>query len=165
MEQGSTMQIDSRFPPYPDSNEESWDKVIEFIQEHPGKDYDYWRDYQNFLLPLLRAAIEAGYHHHFRAGGSMSDTVFSTVDRPLEVFTPKPPRVTLRVTPEKKYAAYSHASIQFFDPERTEPMIAQNAFSVLTRYLADLWRESKPSEPLPDCLEKALTSQPQREEE
>jgi hypothetical protein len=159
------MQIDSRFPPYPDTNEESWDKVIEFIQEDPGKDYDYWRDYQNFLLPLLRKAIGAGYHHCFRAGGSMADTVFSTVDRPLEVLTPKPPRVTLRVTPERKYAAYSHASIQFFEPERTETMTELNAFSILTTFLADLWLETKPSAPLPECLEKALVSEPLRTDE
>jgi hypothetical protein len=156
------MQIDSRIPPYPDTNEESWDKVIEFIQEHPGKDYDYWSDYQNFLLPLLRAAMEAGYHHYFRAGGSMSDTVFSTVDRRLEAFTPRPPHVTLRVTPEKKFAAYSHANIQFFEPEKTEPMTALSALSVLTTYLADLWRETRPIEPLPECFEKTLASQRQR---
>jgi len=158
------MQVDPRFSPYPDTNEESWDKVIEFIQEDPHKNYDYWTDYQNFLLPLLRAAMKAGYHHYFRAGGSMTDTVFSTVDRPLEVFTPKPPRVTLRVTPERKYAAYSHASIQFFEPERTEPMTALNAFSVLTKHLTDLWRETKSSEPLPECLEKAVASEPRRTE-
>jgi hypothetical protein len=140
MEQGPTMQVDPRFSPYPDTNEESWDKVIEFIQEDPHKNYDYWSD------------------------GSMTDTVFSTVDRPLEVFTPKPPRVTLRVTPERKYAAYSHASIQFFEPERTEPMTALNAFSVLTKHLTDLWRETKSSEPLPECLEKAVASEPRRTE-
>jgi len=157
------MEINPTSTPYSTTNEESWGQVLASIDRYP--DTERWREYKDFLVPLIRAGIEAGYHHYFRAGGSVSDRIFSTVDRRLEDFTPSPARLTIRVGREQKFVALSHCNLHFFEPENLQFITAENALSIFTRYLADLWRETKPSEPLPACLEKALASESRRTEE
>jgi hypothetical protein len=136
---------------FPASNEDSWARIVQFIEKKP--DHGWWLDYQEFLHPVIYAAIADGLHHFFRAGSSVSDIIFSTADRRLEALDPPPPRVTLRVNGKEKFIAWSHSNTWFSEPERMEFVTPGNALSVLKVYLKDLWMETRPSESLPECLE------------
>jgi len=141
------MEILLKCPPYTNSNEESWVQVAEFIEEYP--DTESWLDYKRFLRPVICTAKSEGLDHLFRAGGSMSDTTLSTADRPLEAYTPQPPRITIRAQGKQKSVAWSHSNLWFSEPERMEIVTSDNVLPILKSFLADLWRETRPFEALP----------------
>jgi hypothetical protein len=100
---------------------------------------------------VIEAGIEAGLDQYFRAGQSMQHVIFLTCERHgLEQFNPAPPRVTLGWHKSGgMFVAVSNHNLWFHDPEREDAVTSDNAFSVLRRYLADLWSETGPMDPIP----------------
>jgi len=134
---------------YLDTNEDSWHWVAQGIEEYPNT--EYWADYKDFARPVIKAVIDSGLHHHFRAGFSVSHIIVSTADRRLELCEPRQPHVTLRFEKEKQ-VAWSHANLHFHKAERFQPVNAENVFPILKSFLADLWCDTRPNEQVPAAL-------------
>lgn len=132
-----------------ESNKASWFDVLHFIDEFP--DNEAWRAWKAFMRPVMQSGIDAGLNQYFRAGTSMSHIIFSTSERHrLEQFSPAPPRITLgRRENAGMFVAWSHNNLWFHTPEVEDPVTSDSVMSVLRRYLADLWRETRPTELLP----------------
>lgn len=126
--------------------------VMQVEQWRDDKSWDSWK---GFVLPLLRTCIDAGFDQYFRVGQSMDHIIFSTTDEHrLEKYNPSPLRVTIRSEDKHQrwYVARSYKNIWFFKPDREDPIDSETAFTVLKSYLVDLWRETRPAEPLPEPL-------------
>jgi hypothetical protein len=132
-----------------ENNKASWLDVLQFVDEFPEN--ETWAAWKAFVRPVIEACIEAGLHQYFRAGQSMQHIIFSTSERHgLEEIIPSPPRVTFgRRASERMFVAWSHSNLWFHDPEREDAVTSENAVSVLRRYLADLWRETRPADSVP----------------
>jgi hypothetical protein len=75
-----------------ETKHESWLWLIGWVESMPD---EIWASWKAFVLPLLRACVEAGLDKHFRAGQSMTDIILSTAEQHgLERYDPPPPRVT-----------------------------------------------------------------------
>jgi hypothetical protein len=90
----------------------------------------------------------------------MQHIILSTSERHgLENSRPAPPRVTIgRDSELEMFVAWSHSNIWFTEPERTELVTAENALPVLKTYLVALWRETRPTEPVPQAAETVPSS-------
>ena len=132
-----------------ENNKASWLAVLHFVDEFP--DNEIWRGWKAFLRSVIQAGIDAGLHQYFRAGTSMQHIIFSTCEgNGLEPLSPAPPRITIgRRESTGMFVAWSHNNLWFHPPEREDPVTADNVVSVLRRYLGDLWRETRPTEPVP----------------
>jgi hypothetical protein len=132
------------------TKQESWVRLAGWVEEKP--DNIDWAPWKAFILPLLRSCVDAGIDQYFRVGQSMSDIIFSNTEQHgLENYEPPPPRVTLRFDRAKRqwFIAWSYRFLISGEPDRKDPVNAENAFSVLKSYLADLWRETRPNETVP----------------
>jgi hypothetical protein len=131
----------------------SWIALIRLIEgDFPD---EHWAAWKAFVLPLLQACIDNGLDQYFRVGQSMSHIIFSTTeDHRLERYNPDPVRITIRSEGKGQnwYVARSSKNIWFCDPDKEISIDSTTAFPVLKSYLADLWRETRPSEPLPEPL-------------
>ena len=132
-----------------ESNKASWANVAQFVERFPEN--DTWRAWKVFMSALIQACINVGLSEYFRAGTSMQHIIFSTSEQHgLENFSPSPPRVTIgRDSKSEMFVAWSHSNIWFNEPERREFVTAETALPVLRTYLAALWRETHPMEPVP----------------
>ena len=132
-----------------ENNKASWLAVLHFVDEFP--DNEIWRGWKAFLRSVIQAGIDAGLHQYFRAGTSMQHIIFSTCEgNGLEQLSPAPPRITIgRRESTGMFVAWSHNNLWFHPPEREDPVTADNVVSVLRRYFGDLWRETRPTEPVP----------------
>jgi hypothetical protein len=132
-----------------ENNKASWVYVTRFIEEFPDNDTSL--PWKVFVRAVIQASIDAGWNEYFRVGTSVMHIIFSTCERNgLENFTPAPPRVTLgKDINREMFIALSYSNIWFNEPERKDFVTPKTAFSVLRTYLADLWRETRPAEPLP----------------
>ena len=132
-----------------ENNKASWIYVSQWIESLP--DSDTWLPWKVFVGAVIQSGISAGLNEYFRVGTSVGQIIFSTCEKNgLENFTPAPPRVTLGQDSNREmFIAWSHSNIWFNEPERKDFVTAKTAFSVLRTYLADLWRETRPAEPLP----------------
>jgi hypothetical protein len=132
-----------------ENNKASWLHVLRFVDQFP--DNETWRDWKIFMRFVIGAGIEAGLDRHYRAGQSVQHIIFSTCERHgLEDFSPAPPRITLgRSKDGGMFVAWSHYNVWFRDPEREDSVTSQNVEIVLRRYLSDLWRETRPKDPVP----------------
>jgi hypothetical protein len=132
------------------TNEESWAYVFECYAEYP--DTPYWNQWRSTLVPLISRCAQAGYNQLFRAGTSMHDTVFSSLDHHRLW---NEPRVLVSVT-ENWLIKIGHYNIHYYDswphfPAACRQIVTvapSEAFPVLTRYLQHLWTETV-SEPIP----------------
>ena len=135
-----------------ETKHESWLWLIGWVESMPD---EIWASWKAFVLPLLRACVEAGLDKPFRAGQSMTDITLSTAEQHgLERYDPPPPRVTLRADKARQqwYIAWSHRNLYFSEPDRRTDITSENAFPILKSYLEDLWRDTKPNESLPVSL-------------
>ena len=132
-----------------EDNKASWLRVLHFVDEFP--DNESWPSWKASMRPVIEACIKAGLDQYFRAGQSMQHIIFSTCERHgLEQISPAPPRVTLgRHKSAGMFVAWSHNNLWFHDPEREDAVTSDNAVSVLKSHLADLWRETRPMDPVP----------------
>lgn len=131
------------------TNPESWADVIEFAHSLP--DTDHWNCWRAAMLPILEESRSREYDTLFRAGSSMHDFVFSTLDR-HRLFDE--PRVTLTVTEDFRLRiAYSRGNVHFSSPSESIVEDSREAFPSFTRYLCHLWEETMP-EPIPEVLRK-----------
>jgi hypothetical protein len=135
---------------FPRSNEESWQFIVENNREYP--ETEYWKKWRSIVDPVIDQSIAAGYNRCIRAGKSMHDLLFSTLDHHRihhEAY------VRLRVVDNQQL------EIQFI-PANYAPAISgphkeskvvepYAAFPVFTRFLQHLWTETVP-EPIPECL-------------
>jgi hypothetical protein len=136
-------------PPNPaNSHEESWDYVLSKIEQYP--ETPYWVQWQSIVRPLISGCVHAGYSPLFRAGMSMHDIIFSTVQR--YGLKPNELRVTMSITEEwaiKFRFGQGLKGIGVHEDVKIAP--PEEAFVTLTRFLQQLWMESV-SEPLPEIL-------------
>ena len=132
-----------------EDNKASWVQVLHFVDGFP--DNETWRAWKAFIRSVIEAGIEAGLDQYFRAGQSMQHIIFSTCERHgLEQISPAPSRVTLgEHESARMFVASSHKNLWFHGPEREDAVTSDNAVSVLRSYLADLWRETRPLDPVP----------------
>jgi hypothetical protein len=133
--------------PIADENRATWTEVREWINEYP--DREYWNRWRAIIEPLVDRAVASQFDTLFRAGQSMSDLIFSTIDHHG---LRHEPRVTVNVTPEWNLRiSYSTHNLWFMSPQQFEVAEPHLAFPVLTRYLQHLWEETIP-EPIPEIL-------------
>jgi len=129
------------------TNPETWTDIVQFTREFP--DTEHWNRWRSTMCPVLEEALRQGYNRLFRAGSSMHDLIFSTLDHHglrMEL------RVTLRVTNDWKIGIYySTVHIDFGSPIESVSVTTPEAFPVFTRYLRHLWEETVP-EPIPQEL-------------
>jgi len=132
-----------------EDNKKSWLKVLHFINTFP--DDHTWRGWKAFTLAVIQGGIDAGLDQYFRAGTSMQHIVFSTSEsHGLEQVNPAPPRVTLRRNENlEMFVCWSHSNLWFSNPEHESPVTSDDVQPVLRHYLANLWRQTRPSEPMP----------------
>jgi len=136
------------------TNQGSWAWVMEFVGDMPLHNPN-WIPYTEFLMPLLKACVDAGFDEYFRAGQSMSHVIFSTAEKHrLEQYAPSPLRVTIKSdklegNQPRWCVARSYGNLWSSAPDRETPIECESAFPVLKQYLEDLWRETRPAEPLP----------------
>ena len=87
----------------------------------------------------------------------MHHIIFSTCERHnLESFDPAPPRVTVIHGETESFVAKSSANLYFHEPTRKTPVSEENVWPVLKSYLVELWRETRPQEPLPKPLSETI---------
>lgn len=132
------------------SNRESWVRVVQSFGEYP--DNTYWNQWRSVVTPLIDRAIHDGYDELFLAGRAMHLVLFSTIDH---YGLRQEPRVSLGVTDENWciQVHYSTTNVEFYPPLETSIAKPDEAFHVLTRYLARLWTETVAG-PLPQTLNK-----------
>jgi hypothetical protein len=132
-----------------ENNKASWLHVLRFVDKFP--DDETWREWKAFMHDVIEVGIETGLDRYYRAGQSMQHIIFSTCERHgLEDFSPAPPRVTLgRRKSGGMFVALSHNNLWFHDPEREDAVTSDNVESILRCYLADLWCETRPVDPVP----------------
>jgi len=131
----------------------SWIALIRLVEDDFPD--EHWASWKGFVLPLLRTCINAGLDQYFRVGQSMSHIVFSTTEEHrLEKYSPSPLRITIRSEDhgQRWYIARSYRNIHFSKPDSEAPIDSTTAFTVLKSHLSDLWRETHPSEALPEPL-------------
>jgi hypothetical protein len=132
----------------------SWVWLMSWVEKLPSH-HSGWTAFTAFVLPILKACVDAKLDEHFRVGQSMSHIIFSTTDvHRLEKYNPSPLRVTIRYEGrlDRWYIAQSYRNILFSEPDHQDPIDSETAFTVLKSYLADLWRETRPGEALPGGL-------------
>lgn len=128
---------------------ESWVDVFSFTESFP--DTAYWNRWRTVMQPVLRQSMDAGYDKLFRAGSSMHDMVFSTIDHND---VRKELRVTLSVTPEFLLrVSYSDRHNPYAASLESVALPPQEVFPVLSRSLRHLWEETMP-EPIPEVLRR-----------
>lgn len=120
-----------------ETNRESWASLLVFVDlmQDTG-----WLEWKNFMRPLLRSAIDAGWDDRYRAGQSMQHLIFSTAKQNgLESIKPPPLRVTLGQNDDHRFfVALSRANLWFNKPDRIDMVTPGNALSVLASYLSAL---------------------------
>ena len=134
------------------TKQESWVWMAGWVEQMPNV---HWAPWKAFILPLVRSCVDVGLDQYFRVGQSMSDIIFSTAEQHgLEKYNPPLPRVTLTFDRAKQqwFVAWSYRFLLSVEPDRKDPVNAENVFPVLKSYLADLWRETRPNEALPAPL-------------
>jgi len=134
----------------------SWIALIKQVEEFPDAG---WASWKVLVLSLLQTCIDAGLDQYFRVGQSMDHIIFSTTDEHrLERYDPSPLRITIRSESKHQrwYIARSYKNIWFSRPDSETPIDSTTAFPVLKSYLRDLWRETRPSEALPEPLASVL---------
>ena len=132
------------------TNEESWAYVFEHYADYP--DTPHSNQLRSTLVPLIERCVQAGYNQLFRAGTSMHDTVFSTLDHYGLGWEP---RVIVSAVEDWRIKI-RHFNIHYYDSwphfpascGQTVTVVPSEAFPVLTRYLQHLWTETVP-EPIP----------------
>jgi hypothetical protein len=126
------------------TNEQSWLKMVEFVESMPDPD---WKEWKAELAPLLRQGITCGLHHYFLAGQSMQHILFSLIN---QYGLQDEPRVTIAFEKGKKlFVALSTSNIWFNEPSERSSLVCPDAFNVFKVFLAKLWLACKPREPLP----------------
>jgi hypothetical protein len=136
---------------WPRDNLESWQVTVRLIEEQP--DDPYWSAYKFAARHLLSALEERSLNRAFRAGTSMHDIIFSTLDHHV---LKDEPRVTLTISPDDASVkvAYSYSNVDFgagaLVSEETCP--AEKSLPTVLSYLKRLWSETKPSEMVPGGL-------------
>lgn len=132
------------------SNQQSWLKMIDFVESMPDPQWTAWKAQ---LVPLLRKGIARGLDRHFLAGQSMQHILFSCIDRyGLE----DEPRVTIAFEKGMElYVALSNTNIWFNEPAERANLPAVGGFELFKVFLLKLWLLAKPDESLPSELENA----------
>ena len=138
------------------TRQEMWDWLMGWVKSLPTHNNNL-TPFAEFVSPLLQACVDARLNDYFRVGQSMLHIVFSTAqEHGLERLNPPRLRVTIRFDSEKKQwlIGRSYGNLHFANADREEPADSETAFTVLKSYLADLWRETRPGESLPELLAK-----------
>lgn len=132
------------------SNEQSWLRMIEFVESMSDPE---WKEWKAQLGPLLRRGIACGLHHHFLAGQSMQHILFSLINQyGLE----DEPRVTVAFEEGMRlFVALSSFNIWFKEPLERSNLSCVDGFDVFKAFLIKLWHLAKPHEPLPPELQNA----------
>jgi hypothetical protein len=134
-----------------ESNKATWLGLLDRLDLFPGD--PRWTP----IRPVIQAGVDGGLHQYFRAGISMEFVVLSTCERHgIETYNPRPPTVTLRAA-----MATGHDKdgmlVGWVNPhpelEREVAVNTGSVTSVLHHYLADLWRETRPTESVPSVVE------------
>jgi hypothetical protein len=129
----------------------SWVLLVNWVEDQPRYHPDS-KPFAAFVLPLLKACLDAGLDEYFRAGQSMSHIIFSTADK-HGLDDPSQLRITIKSEDNKHwYVARSYGNLWFAAPDRETSVDADTAFQVLKQYLADLWLETRPGDPIPQPL-------------
>jgi hypothetical protein len=79
---------------WPRDNLDSWQVVMSLIAEQP--DDLYWSSYKRIAFDLFSSLEQLELNRIFRAGTSMHDIIFSTLDHHI---LKDEPRVTLTILP------------------------------------------------------------------
>jgi len=138
-------------PELMEKNQASWSDMLAFVDEFPEN--ETWKEWKKFMRTLLLAGVEQRLDMYFRAGQSMQHVIFSTCERHgLENYDPQPSRVTLGRDGEGYFVAYSRSNIWFSTPDRRDVITSHNGFAVLRSYLLALWRETRPTDPVPSVF-------------
>ena len=134
-----------------ESNRESWRELAFLVALYPND--KIWKEWKAFVSGVLHAGIGCGLDQYFRAGIQMNEIIFSTAERHgLETFKPAPPRVRLMSDEQMRmFVACSHSGALSV-PERQDSVTSENVMPVLKTYLAALWRETRPAEPVPQAV-------------
>jgi len=131
-----------------ENNKASWRTIQDFVESFP--DNETWKDWKVFMRSAVQKASDDGLNRYFRAGQSMQHIIFSTCERyGLETYDPEPPRVTLGRGKMGMFVASSSHNLWFSTPEQETLVTADNIAPVLRSYLANLWRETRPNDPVP----------------
>ncbi len=135
----------------PRDNIESWQTTMEDIDEHP--DDSYWSSYKGTARDVFASLTKFELNQAFRAGLSMHDIIFSTLDHhglrdePRVTFTIRPKEGSVKIA-----YSYSHVDFGPSAPVSEEICPASDVTPVLVNYLRRIWIETKPSERIPPGL-------------
>ena len=128
-------------------NAESWEWVRNWLV-HPENMLG-WRD---MMLPVIDAAIAAGWNRYFRAGPSMEGLLFSTAEvHGQPSYNNRFPFVTLGVDNSGLFIGWSEIKTGHA-PTQKEHVNAESAARVLKRHFADLWKLTKEGQEIPGVL-------------
>jgi hypothetical protein len=133
-----------------DENRATWQQVLRRVEEYP--DNEHWNRWKAIVSPILERAVELEYDSLFRAGMSMSDVIFSTLDHNG---LKDEPRVTLEVMKDRRIRiSLTRNNVCFREPTQFAIVDESSAFPTFRRYLWHLWEGTVP-EPIPDRLREA----------
>jgi hypothetical protein len=139
---------------WPRDNLESWKVAMSLIAEQP--DDLYWSSYKRTAFDLFSSLEQRELNRVFRAGTSMHDIIFSTLDHHI---LKDEPRVTIAIQPkdERVKVFYSYSNVEFGPnaPVSEEACGNTDALPTILHYLTRLWVETKQNEPLPPGLPRS----------
>jgi hypothetical protein len=131
-------------------NQASWAEVFADIDEYYPEN-DTWGEWKEFMHALLRAGVEEHLDKYFRAGQSMHYIIFSTCER--HGLKRHDPHVVLGRDHNGYFVVYSRDTWWSLEPgvtpDRKDVITSTNALAVWRSHQLALWRETRPSEPIP----------------
>jgi hypothetical protein len=134
------------------ANIESWRVVEAFVESMPES--AHWTPWKTLARRIIGESVKFGLNRYFRAGQSMSDLVFSTLDHHgLQ----REPRVIVKLRPENDvHLAYWAARLYFSIPMLEYTLPFDLAFPTFVRFLNQLWTATMP-EAVPEDVRRPLT--------